>query len=108
MTEKISTTAPGTAPTRSGVDAGARLGLLLVTLSTIAWSTTGYFTRLIPLDAWTILFWRGIFGALTALAFIIAQERAGTWRAFAGMGRTGLMFSLLSTLGMVVYLAALK
>lgn len=108
MTEKISTMAPGTAPTRSGVDVGARLGLLLVTLSTIAWSTTGYFTRLIPLDAWTILFWRGIFGALTALAFIIAQERAGTWRAFAGMGRTGLLFSLLSTFGMVVYLAALK
>jgi drug/metabolite transporter (DMT)-like permease len=89
-------------------DAQYWLGLLLVTLSAVAWSTAGYFTRLIPLDAWTTLFWRGIFGALTGLVFIGVQQRGGTWRAFVGMGWTGLLFSLLSTAGMAAFLAALK
>jgi drug/metabolite transporter (DMT)-like permease len=85
-----------------------RLGLMLVTLSAVAWSTAGFFTRLIPLDAWTTLFWRGIFGALTALVFIVCQERGNIWRAFAGMGRLGLLLSLLSTAAMAAFLAALK
>jgi len=95
---------------RSGGDPAAhyRLGLMLVTLSAVAWSTAGYFTRLVPLDAWTTLFWRGIFGALTGLIFIAVQERGRTWRAFTGMGRAGLCFSLLSTVGMATFLGALK
>ena len=36
-----------------------RLGVALVTAAAVAWSLAGFFTRLIPLDAWTILFWRG-------------------------------------------------
>ena len=35
-----------------------RLGVFLVTASTLAFSTTGFFTRLITVDAWTILFWQ--------------------------------------------------
>lgn len=41
-----------------------RFGLLLVIYATIAWSTAGFFTRLIPLDNWTLLVWRGFFGAI--------------------------------------------
>ena len=36
-------------------------GILLITLSTVAFSSAGLFTRLIHLDAWTMLFWRGLF-----------------------------------------------
>ena len=39
-------------------------GVLFLTLAAICWSTAGLFTRLIALDPWTILFWRGVFGAL--------------------------------------------
>lgn len=39
-------------------------GILFLTLAAICWSTAGLFTRLIALDPWTILFWRGVFGAL--------------------------------------------
>ena len=38
-------------------------GLVLTTLSAIAWSTAGFFTTLIPLDNWSLLVWRGLFGA---------------------------------------------
>ncbi len=55
-----------------------RLGLILVTASAIAWSTTGFFTRLIHLDAATMLVWRGLFGAAAMLAFIAgAPEQRG-------------------------------
>jgi drug/metabolite transporter (DMT)-like permease len=40
------------------------VGVLLLALAAICWSTAGLFTRLIALDPWTILFWRGVFGAL--------------------------------------------
>jgi len=39
-------------------------GVLCLALAAICWSTAGLFTRLIALDPWTILFWRGVFGAL--------------------------------------------
>ena len=89
-----------------------RLGLLLVTLSAVAWSTAGFFTRLIPLDAWTILFWRGLFGAATGFVFVLAQERGGRvggfWRGFVAMGWPGAVCTFLSALGMAAFLGALK
>lgn len=102
---------PMTSTTATADDTAAaqyRLGLLLVTLSTVAWSTAGFFARLIPLDAWTILFWRGIFGALAGLAFILWQERGHTWHAFASIRGRGIVFCLLSTAGMITFLGALK
>ena len=38
-----------------------RLGIALVVAAAIAWSTAPFFTRLLPYDSWTILFWRGLF-----------------------------------------------
>jgi hypothetical protein len=32
-------------------------GIVLIVLSTVAYSSAGFFTRLIYLDAWTMLFW---------------------------------------------------
>lgn len=49
----------------------AWLGTALLTASAVAYSTAGFFTRLIDLDAWTILFWRGLFAGLF-LAGVIA------------------------------------
>jgi len=39
-----------------------RLGIALVVAAAVAWSTAPFFTRLLPHDSWTILFWRGLFG----------------------------------------------
>jgi drug/metabolite transporter (DMT)-like permease len=36
-----------------------RLGLILVACAALAWSSAGFFTRLIPNDLMTMLFWRG-------------------------------------------------
>lgn len=85
-----------------------RLGLLLVTASAIAWSTAGFFTRLIPLDSWTLLAWRGIFGALGIAVVILAMERRSAWRRVRTMGWPGWLFAVVSALGMVFFITSLR
>jgi len=84
-----------------------RLGLLLVTGSAIAWSTAGYFTRLIPLDNWTLLFWRGVFATFGMLIFMLATQGRATWRQFLTLGRPGWLFAVLSGAGMVCFITSL-
>jgi drug/metabolite transporter (DMT)-like permease len=84
-----------------------RLGLILVTASAIAWSTAGYFTRLIPLDNWTLLFWRGIFAAIGIFLFMLAKDGRGAWRQFGRLRGPGWLFALVSGGGMIVYITSL-
>ena len=51
------------------------LGTLLLLASATAYSTAGFFTRLIEVDAWTLLFWRGLFGGAFLAAVVAIQER---------------------------------
>jgi len=83
------------------------LGTLLITASSVAFSTAGLFARLIDVDAWTMLFWRGLFGGLF-VAFIIAwRERRGTKAAFLAIGADGLLVASCSALATVCFLNAL-
>lgn len=84
-----------------------RLGLVLVTASALAWSTAGYFTRLIPLDNWTLLFWRGVFAAIGIFLFMLAKDGRGAWRQFGRLRGPGWLFALVSGGGMIVYITAL-
>lgn len=88
------------------------LGLVLVMGSAIAYSTAGFFTRLIPLDVWSLLFWRGLFaGGFMALLLVgrglyrLRQPPRTAWRP---MGRASWMIAGWSTLGMVCFLGALR
>lgn len=84
-----------------------RLGLLMVTASAIAWSTAGFFTRLVPLDGGTLLFWRGIFAALGLLVFMLVTQRGAAWRQFRDLGRGGWLFAAISGVGMICYITSL-
>ena len=85
-----------------------RLGIALVVAAAVAWSTAPFFTRLLPFDSWTILFWRGLFGgALIAAVLVLTQGRAGL-RELTGMGKSGWLVASLSTLGMVSFIPALQ
>ena len=83
-------------------------GVLLIALSAAAFSSAGFFTRLIPLDAWTMLFWRGWFAGLMILCVIAVQKRRGTWRAFRAIGRPGLVAALCSTTATILYIHAFR
>ena len=84
-----------------------RLGLLMVATSAIAWSTAGYFTRLIPLDNWTLLFWRGIFAAFGIFLFMLAKDGRSAWRQFGRLRGPGWLFAVVSGGGMIVYITSL-
>jgi drug/metabolite transporter (DMT)-like permease len=84
-----------------------RLGLLLIAGSAIAWSTAGYFTRLIPLDNWTLLFWRGIFAAIGIFLFMLVKDGPGAWRQFGQLRGPGWLFALISGGSMIVYITSL-
>ena len=84
-----------------------RLGIALVVAAAVAWSTAPFFTRLLPYDSWTILFWRGLFGGgLIAASAVLMQGRAGL-RDLTRMGRNGWLVASLSTPGMVAFIPAL-
>lgn len=85
-----------------------RLGVALVTASAVAYSTAGYFTRLVELDAWTLLFWRGFYAGLAILAFIGWQQRRHTVSAFAAIGRAGIAVAFCSALATIAYINALR
>jgi drug/metabolite transporter (DMT)-like permease len=83
-------------------------GILLITLSAVAYSSAGFFTRLIHLDAWTMLFWRGLFAGLMILCVIVVQERRNTVAAIQAIGRPGVAAALCSTAATICYINALR
>src|SRR5438105_2556232 len=84
------------------------LGMLLTTASAIAYSTAGFFTRLIHLDAWTVLFWRGMFAGLFIAGFIVWQNRRGTLAAVRAIGVPGVVAASLSTLATIFFINAFR
>jgi drug/metabolite transporter (DMT)-like permease len=84
------------------------LGIALVVAAAVAWSSAPFFIRLLPLDSWTILFWRGIFGgSLICAVLVLTQGRKGL-RELTGMDGSGWMVASLATVGMVSFIPALQ
>jgi drug/metabolite transporter (DMT)-like permease len=84
------------------------LGTILTIVSAIVFSTAGYFTRLIPLDTWTILFWRGLFGGLFIGGFVVWRHRRDTMACLLGIGRPGLVVAALSALATILFINAFR
>src|SRR5215470_1055515 len=91
----------------SGARDGWR-GATLVVLSAFAFSTAGYFTRLIDVDVWTMLFWRGLFGGLFIAGCVFLREGAGTLAAFRRIGPVGLLAAACSALATICFINALR
>jgi drug/metabolite transporter (DMT)-like permease len=85
-----------------------RLGFLFVTGSAIAWSLGGVFTRVIHVDSWTMVAWRGLFGAASIAAVLMVTGERAWWTRLKAMRPVGWLFIVQSALGMVCYLTALR
>lgn len=85
-----------------------RIGIALVTGSAIAWSLAGLFTRLIPLDLWTLLAWRGVFGSIGIVLVDVAMQRAAAWRNLRRLGWQGWLYAGVGSVCMILYIAALR
>jgi drug/metabolite transporter (DMT)-like permease len=85
-----------------------QFGLLLVTAAAIAWSTSGLFTRFLSADTATILFWRGLFGALGTWLAVALIPGTGGISTFRQIGRPGFAYAGLTALSMLLFISALR
>ncbi len=83
-------------------------GLILVSAATISWSTAGLFTRVIAMDSWTLLLWRGVFGGLAIGLVVAVSARKSAVARFRSMGLAGWGFAIVSAVGMVFFITSLK
>ncbi|MEA2315082.1 MAG: hypothetical protein QOI03_1774 [Solirubrobacteraceae bacterium] len=92
-------------PSASG-DSG--LGVVLIAGSAVAYSTAGFFSRLIHVDLWTLIFWRGLFSTAFLLAIAHVQDGRRALGTFRRLDRWGWVAAGFSTAAMFCYLAALR
>jgi DME family drug/metabolite transporter len=92
----------------SATDRSVAIGMALVLSSAVAWSTAGFFARMVPIDIWIVVFWRGIFGAMSiALLAMIERRRFGfDFRRAFTLG--GIALILISASGKIAFLYALQ
>ena len=84
-----------------------RLGIILVAISTLAWSTAGLFTRAADTDLATIIFWRGVFGTLGLAVVVLAFQGWAGFRRIRRLGRAGWAYVAVSGLTLAAYLSSL-
>lgn len=84
------------------------LGTIALVASAAAYSTAGFFTRLIPVDAWTMLFWRGLFAGAFISAIVAVRYRGRLVRTIRAMGWEGVVVALCSAVATVCFLNALR
>lgn len=92
----------------AGAQSQHRKGIALVVAAAVAWSTAPFFTRLLPFDSWTILFWRGLFGAAMIAVILVLLQGWNGLRDFTRMDRNGWLVASLSTVGMVCFIPSLQ
>lgn len=85
-----------------------RLGILLVFVSTIAWSSAGLFVRLLPYDVWTIIVWRGVFAILFIGGFVFWRFGWATVFLVRKLGMAGMIVVLCSTAAITLFPAAFQ
>lgn len=93
---------------RSWEHGDSGLGVALIAGSAVAYSTAGFSTRLIHLDLWTLIFWRGLFSTAFLLAVARIQHGRSAIRPFQRLDRWGWIAAGFSTAAMFCYLAALR
>jgi drug/metabolite transporter (DMT)-like permease len=84
------------------------LGTALLAGSAVAYSSAGFYTRVVAADSWTMLFWRGIFAGLFLAGMIAWRERGRVLQAVRAVGITGLVVALCSALATVCFLNAFR
>jgi drug/metabolite transporter (DMT)-like permease len=82
------------------------VGYLMVLSATIAWSTSGFFVRLIHVDLWTMLGWRSLFGLL-AVAFTIWQRGVNNLQFLNLVSWPGLLMIVTTGVGMICFVASI-
>jgi DME family drug/metabolite transporter len=95
------------APT-AAADRSVAIGIALVLSSAVAWSTAGFFARMVPLDIWIVVFWRGVFGGLSIAMLAMIERRRFGFDFKAAFSLAGIALILISATGKIAFLYALQ
>ncbi len=82
------------------------LGVVLVIVSAVTFSTAGLFSKGVEAAPWGIIFWRGVFSAAFTTVWI--WHRGQVWDNFPNMGISGLAVAVVGALGTAAFIAAFK
>ena len=82
------------------------VGVLLVVVSALVFSTVGIFTKGVEADAWSVIFWRGVFATLFTGAYVIGKKRFQA--EFLHMGRSGILAAVVGASATAAFLSAFK
>ena len=85
-----------------------RLGLILVGISTLSWSTAGLFTRAIEADLFAMLFWRGVFSVVGLLIVLVMLRGPGSLKTFLHLGLWGWIYAASSTAALLCYISSFR
>lgn len=82
------------------------IGVILLVISAITYSTAGLFTKGVEAGSWDVIFWRGFFaGAFTTVWTI---KRGAFRQNFFGMGYSGWAVGVVGALGTAAFIPAFK
>lgn len=84
----------------------ATYGAALIIGSAVIWSSAGLFAKGVAADAWTILFWRGIFAAAVMLAWLAAT--GVLMREARQFGGPELLTTIMMAAGSAAFVPAFK
>ncbi len=93
---------------QSASDRSVAIGIALVLSSAIAWSTAGFFARMVPIDIWVVVFWRGVFGGLSIAVLAMIEKRRFGFDFKAAFSLAGIALILISATGKIAFLYALQ
>ena len=85
-----------------------RLGVLLVVSSAVIYSFTGVLTKMIQSDAWTIVCWRGLVGAVIIALYVKLRETNRFSSAVRSLGWRGWTLATVGSLASLCFIAAFK
>lgn len=83
-----------------------KIGVILIVISAIVFSSAGIFTKGVSLGPWEIIFWRGVFAAGFTTAYIIWRGHFS--REWLQMGRSGIAAAVTGAIGTAAFIPALK
>lgn len=82
------------------------IGVVLLIVSAVAFSSTGIFTKGVEAAAWAVIFWRGVFASLSTIGFI--ARRKTLKHEFFEMGLPGLAVGVVGAVGTAALIPAFK
>ncbi|MEJ6500456.1 MAG: DMT family transporter [Rhodobacterales bacterium] len=82
------------------------LGILLVTISALVFSTVGLFIKSVSAGSWEVIFWRGVFAVAFSFIYVLARGRIK--REIFNMGKGGLLVAFVGAVATSAFVPAFK